>query len=95
MRRAARNDATQDAIVEALRACSVSVEIIRKPVDLLICCRGETSVMECKSPGGSFTKEQAEFLSRWPGKIHVCRTPEEALRAVLGEQHVQGDTLRV
>lgn len=86
MRRAAKIDATQTAIVEALRAIGVSVEIIAKPVDLLVCCRGETSLIECKSPGGSFTKDQAEFLSRWPGKVHVCRTPDEAIRAVLGEE---------
>lgn len=93
MRRAAKVDANQQAIVDRLRECSVSVEIIGKPVDLLVCCRGETSLMECKSErptseGGSngLTKDQVEFIARWPGKIHVVRTPDEAVRAVLGEQ---------
>lgn len=93
MRRAAKVDQTQKAIVEALRAVAVSVEIIGKPVDLLVCCRGETSLMEVKSPksvhnmaGEGFTKDQVEFIARWPGKIHVCRTPDEAIAAVLGKQ---------
>ncbi len=92
MRRAARTDATQDAIVKALRACGVSVEVIGKPVDLLVCHRGETSLMECKaqrptSEGGShgLTKDQVEFIARWPGTIHIVSTPDAAIRAVIGE----------
>lgn len=85
-RRAAKIDATQTAIVEALRRCGVAVECIGKPLDLLVCHRGSTSLMECKSHGGSFTKAQVEFIERWPGTVHVCKTPDEALRAVLGEE---------
>jgi hypothetical protein len=46
-----------------LRRAGISVEIIGKPVDLLICCRGETSVMEIKNPDGGdrLTKDQIEF----------------------------------
>ena len=85
MRRAARVDANQQAIVERLRECSVMVEIIGQPVDLLVCCRGQTSLVEVKGEDGRLTKSQVEFISRWPGKIHVVRTPDEAVRAVLGE----------
>jgi hypothetical protein len=49
MRKAARVDDNQGVIVDALRRAGISVEIIGKPVDLLICCRGETSVMEIKN----------------------------------------------
>lgn len=88
MRRAANTDKNQTAIVEALRRLGVSVEIIRKPVDLLVWHRGEYSLMEVKNPDGfdRFTKEQAEFLSRWPGTVHIVRSEEEAIRAVLGEK---------
>lgn len=88
MRRAAKVDANQAEIVGALRSCSVSVEIIGKPVDLLLCCRGETSLMEVKNPDGKdeLTKEQIEFIARWPGKVHIARSKEEAIRAVLGEK---------
>ena len=93
MRRAARTDKNQAAIVEALKAVCVSVEIIGKPVDLLICCRGVTSLMECKNPDRTsedpesrLTQAQVEFIARWPGKVHVVRTAEEAVRAAIGEE---------
>ena len=93
MRRAARTDSTQAAIIDALKRVGVAVEIIGKPVDLLLCCRGETSLMECKNPertsedpDSRLTKAQVEFIDRWPGKIHLARTPEEAVRLVLGEK---------
>lgn len=88
MRRAAKVDSNQAEIVDALRRCSVAVEIIGKPVDLLLCCRGETSLMEVKNPDGKdeLTKDQVEFIARWPGKVHVVRSKEEALREVLGEK---------
>jgi hypothetical protein len=70
-----------------LRRAGISVEIIGKPVDLLICCRGETSVMEIKNPDGGdrLTKDQIEFIARWPGKVHIVRSVDEALRSVLGK----------
>jgi hypothetical protein len=93
MRRAARTDATQAAIIEALKRAGVSVEVIGKPVDLLICCRGVTALMECKSmrptsEGGSngLTKDQVEFIARWPGTVHIVRSPEQAVRAAVGEK---------
>lgn len=95
MRRAAKVDSNQAAIVEALRRISVNVEPIGKPVDLLICHRGETSLMEVKNPDGrdQITKDQAEFLARWPGRVHIVRSVDEALRAVLGkDMDVQRET---
>jgi hypothetical protein len=94
VRRAARKDTTQDAIVDRLKACGVAVEIIGKPLDLLICWRGETSLMECKNPERTsnqpqsrWTKAQVEFIARWPGKIHVVESPDEAVYAVLGPDY--------
>lgn len=89
-RRAARVDANQSAIVDRLRECSVSVYIIGKPVDLL-CCHPLTkalSLLEVKNPDGSdrITKEQAEFMSTWPSPVHIVRSPDEAVRAVLGAE---------
>lgn len=93
MRHAARTDSNQAAVIDALKKVGVSVEIIGQPFDLLVCCRGETSLMEVKNPERTsenpesrLTKGQIEFIARWPGKIHVVRTPEEAVRAVLGEK---------
>lgn len=75
--------------MKALRRCGISVEIIGKPVDLLIHNpRGGTSVMEVKNPDGrdELTKEQIEFIARWPGPVHVVRSIEEALTAALGKE---------
>ena len=93
MRHAARVDKNQAAIIDALKRVGVSVEVIGKPVDLLLWCNGEYSLMECKNPertsedpDSRLTKAQVEFIDRWPGKIHLARTPEEAVRLVLGEK---------
>lgn len=91
MRRAARVDNNQSDIVDALRRIGVAVEILGKPLDLLLCHRGETSLMECKCPnpdGGDhpLTKDQVEFIARWPGKVHIAHSVEEAVRLVIGEE---------
>lgn len=88
MRRAARVDDNQASIVKALRKCGISVEIIGKPLDLLVYNprRERTSLMEVKNADGKneFTEEQIDFMARWPGPIDVVRTEHEALVAVLG-----------
>lgn len=86
MRRAAKIDDNQPEIIRALKAIGVSVEIIGKPLDLLICHKGETALLECKALDGRFTKDQAEFMARWPGKLIVARTAEEAVTAVVGKE---------
>lgn len=90
MRRAAKTDGNQSAIVDALKRIGVAVEYIKKPVDLLVCHRGTTALMEVKNPDGGdrLTKDQIEFIARWPGTIYVVRSVEEALKAVLGKEHV-------
>lgn len=89
MRRAAKTDSNQQAIIDALRSVAVQVEVIGKPLDLLCCVRGETLLVEVKNPDGldRFTKEQVEFIARWPGRIETVRSPDEAVRAVLGAEH--------
>lgn len=93
MRRAARIDGNQTAIIEALEKCAVKVYIISEPVDLL-CCRQDKQLflLEVKNPAGfdTITKKQAAFLEAWPGDVHIVRSPQEALRAVLGPEHADG-----
>lgn len=86
LRHALKIDENQPEIIKALKAAGVQVEVIGKPVDLLLCCRGETSLMEIKAADGRFTKDQVEFMARWPGKVFVARTPEEAVSQVLGAE---------
>lgn len=88
MRRAAKVDGTQGAIVEALRRIGVHVEIVGKPVDLLCSHKGLWFVVEVKNAQGKnqLTKDQVEFIARSQGPVHIVRTPDEAVRAVLGEE---------
>jgi hypothetical protein len=94
----AKNDANQPAILKALKEACISAEVIRKPLDLLLwskafCphCRGalpdgKTELMEVKMPDGDLNKNQVEFIARWPGRVHVARSPEEAVALVLGAE---------
>jgi len=85
VRNAARTDATQAEVVKALRACGVSVVYIKLPLDLLVCHRKETMLVEVKEDGGRLTKAQAEFIQTWPGKVLVVRGARDAVAQVLGQ----------
>lgn len=83
MRRAAKVDATQQAIVKALRDAGAYVYVIGLPVDLLTCYRGRWAVLECKSVGSRPRADRAAqtaFVERY--RVPVVRTPEEALDAI-------------
>jgi hypothetical protein len=84
MRRAARVDANQEAIVSALRAAGAYVWIIGLPVDLLVGYKGHSFLMELKTgPQKRLTKLQADFFENWSGST-LCRVdgPEAALRMI-------------
>jgi hypothetical protein len=84
MRRAARVDATQEAIVSALRAAGAYVWVIGLPVDLLVGYKGHTFCVEVKSgPRKRFTKLQADFFENWSGStLARIDCPEAALRMI-------------
>ena len=86
MRRAARTDANQAEIVKALRKVGCAVYVIGKPVDLLVCggMPKRTVLIEVKTEEGTRTQEQKDFWDVWPGELHEARTPEDAIRAMLG-----------
>ena len=81
-----RSDANQQPIVDALRKVGVSVEVIGRPVDLLIFSRKNgLMLMEVKNPHkGKLTKDQEDFIARWPGQIHIVETVDEALQIAVG-----------
>ena len=84
MRRAARVDANQEAVVSALRAAGAYVWIIGLPVDLLVGFRNHTYLMEIKvGPKKKLTELQDDFFCNWFGGT-LCRVdgPEAALRAI-------------
>lgn len=89
MRRAAKVDGPQPSIVEALRRCGAWVLHLHQlgggTPDLLVWGNKRLFFLEVKAPGEKINKLQAEFLSECPAEVHVVRTPEEALTALLGE----------
>jgi hypothetical protein len=87
VRYAARVDASQDAIVSALRAAGASVTLIKWPVDALVGYRNQTLLMEFKTAGTQYgkklNKNQASFMETWKGgPVSLVDGPEAALRAL-------------
>ena len=92
MRRlAAKVDANQQPIVDALRAAGCSVTILSAPgvPDLLVGRAGATYLLEVKKEtgprgggGGMLTKDQLLWWATWQGHAMLVRNPQEALEAV-------------
>lgn len=86
MRRAAKIDLNQPAIVEALRAVGVSVvslaSIGNGCPDLLAAKGDKAWLIEVKGPNGKLTPDQTEFMLNWSGTVHIVRSTDEALRLV-------------
>lgn len=74
--------------MRALKRVGVSVEYIKLPFDLVLYIpkRRETAFGEVKTEDGRLTKAQEAFMERWPGKVYIFRSPEDAVRQVLGEE---------
>jgi len=84
MRRAAKRDASEKLIVEALRKGGASVYLMDKPCDILCGFAGKTALIEAKTPKTSYGKKlnanQADFNATWRGSpIIIIRTSDEAL----------------
>ena len=84
MRRAARIDANQEAVVIALRAAGAYVWIIGLPVDLLVGYKGHTFLVEIKDgPKKRLTALQHAFFANWVGgTLARVDGPETALSAL-------------
>jgi len=86
MRYAAKRDATEADIVDALEKFGcVVVRLSQDGIpDLLVRTPdGTVSVVECKAPGGTFTPAQLKFAQRW-GPVPKLRSQEEAVKWVIG-----------
>jgi hypothetical protein len=90
MRRAAKVDATHEAIVERLRSIGVwvlSLAAVGKGTPDLLCWhRGRFFLLEAKTGNERPNQAQAEFMARCPGEIHVARTADEAVLAAVGAE---------
>jgi hypothetical protein len=84
MRYAARVDANQAAIVQALRDAGAYVWIIGLPVDLLVGYKEHTFLVEVKNgPKKRLTDLQQEFFENWKGgTLARVDGPEAALRMI-------------
>ena len=91
MRRAAKTDANQGEIVQALRDVGCTVQSLA-PVgdgvpDLLVGYRGVNLLLEVKDgnkppSARKLTPDQEKFHATWRGQKAVVTSREEALRAV-------------
>ena len=85
-RYAAKTDANQAEIVQALRDVGASVLVLSRVgqgvADLAVGIRGETFFLEVKTDKGKLTPREQEFMEGWRGHYAIVRTPEEALRAI-------------
>ncbi len=84
MRYAARVDANQQQVVEALRQAGAYVWVIGLPVDLLVGYNGQTFLVEVKDgPKKALTSLQQDFFAKWiGGGLHRVNGPEDALRMI-------------
>lgn len=85
MRRAARVDANQAAIVTALRDLGAAVTPLHRVgqgvADLLISWRNAWHVFECKiGPMEKLTPAQIEWIGGQRAAVVVITSPEEAVR---------------
>lgn len=92
MRRAAKVDANQKDIVDALRLAGASVVSTASMADgfpdLVVGYEGANYLIEVKDGGKppskqKLTADQVEFFASWQGSAQVARNVEEAL-AVIG-----------
>lgn len=83
VRRAAKRDATEPAIVEALRRCGWSVQPISvaDAPDLILGKCGRTYLAEVKTAKGRVKPGQAEWHRKWEGAdVVILRSVDDALR---------------
>lgn len=92
MRRAAKVDANQAAIIELFRAAGASVYVISEPVDLLVGYMGVTCAVEVKNKAGKNlpTRQQAAFFEEFKGMSAIVRTDNDCL-ALLAEMRKRAD----
>lgn len=89
---AAARDANEPDIVEALETVGASVQRLsdRGVPDLLVCFRGALFLLEVIGDAkakkyrktGGLTPDQVAWHERWPGRVALVRTTDEALQAV-------------
>jgi hypothetical protein len=94
MRRAAKVDANQGPIVEALRKVGASVQSLaavgRGCPDLLVAYRGRNFLLEVKQLKGKMTPDQKRWFVSWRGDVALVRSAHDALVVIGAINEVQG-----
>ena len=79
--RAAKVDANQPEIVDALRKAGATVDIVAlKPYDLVVGVRGRVYLLEIKTKSGKLRDSQKAFRKEWRGHYAIVMSAEQALR---------------
>lgn len=84
MRTAAKRDANEREIIDALKkiGCSV-VQVSQEGLpDLSVGFRARNFWLECKSKGGKLTPAQEKFFASWRGQVRQVTSVDEALELV-------------
>lgn len=83
-RRAAKRDANEPEIVQALVGMGALVELTSKPLDMLVNVNGVIALADVKDPKrGRITDDQQTFIEKWDGApIYILRTVEDAVKMV-------------
>jgi hypothetical protein len=82
VRRAAKTDSNQAAVVQALRKAGASVYYIKEPVDLLVGYRNRSFLLEVKAVGGKLTESQKTFFRDYAGEAYIVHGVTDALAAL-------------
>lgn len=98
MRRAAKVDANQSEIVDALRKIGASVTPIHTVgkgcPDLIAGFRGKNFLLEVKDgskppSARKLTDDEAIWFGNWKGEAHIVETAEQAIAILMGEANAQ------
>lgn len=83
-RRAAKRDANEPAIVEALEGMGALVYRLSKPLDLVVLVGSVIALADVKDPKrGRITDDQQTFIEKWDGApIYILQTVDDAERMV-------------
>ena len=90
MRKHGRRDANHSEIVNALRGIGASVldlaDVGNGGPDIAVGLRGETFLLEIKTPQGKMTRDEMNFMAEWRGHYMIVRNVEQAIDAVTNPQ---------
>ena len=83
----AKVDQNQKDIIDALRKIGATVEVIGRPLDLLVGYRKRNFIVEVKQKGKENRKDQQaqrDWIKDWKGQARIVTSPEEAIQLVTG-----------